>query len=52
MVNYTSTIRKFEGGYDKKAVRKLSDMVGFFKDNKGVRAILKKKRSYSLYCIY
>ena len=43
MTNYTSTIRKFEKNYDKKSVRKLSDMIGFFKDNKGVVDILKKK---------
>ncbi len=43
MVNYTSTIRKFERGFEKKSVRKLSDIVGFFKDNEEVRKILKKK---------
>ena len=43
MTNYTSTIRKFEKNYDKKAVRTLSDMVSFFKDKEAVRMILKKK---------
>lgn len=43
MTNYTSTIRKFEKNYDKKAVRKLSNMVSFFKDKEAVRMILKKK---------
>jgi len=41
--NYKSTIRKFERGFEKKAVRKLSDLVNFFKDKEAARVILKKK---------
>ena len=43
MKNYQKTIKKFEKGYEKKSVRKLSDMKGFFKDEKAFEEILKKK---------
>lgn len=49
--NYRKTIRKFERGYDEKSTRKLSDMVGFFKDKKKVEKIL-KKRNPVLYSVY
>ena len=50
-LNYKKTIRKFEKEYDKKSTRKLSDMIGFFRDEKAVQEILKKKDPV-LYNVY
>lgn len=51
MKNYNKTIRKFEKSYDKKSIRKLSDMSGFFKNKKEVNKILEKK-DIELYNVY
>lgn len=51
MKNYQKTIRKFEKVYEKKSVRKLSDMKGFFKDEKAFEEILKKKNP-ELYSVF
>ena len=49
--NYSSTIRKFERGYDKRSIRKLSGMKGFFEDNNAFKEILNKKDP-ELYSVY
>lgn len=43
MANYTSTIRKFERGYEKKSTRKLKDLKAYFSGKEEVQKILKKK---------
>lgn len=42
-MDYSKTIKKFEKGFEKISTRKLSEMSGFFKDEKSFQEILKKK---------